>query len=537
MRQRGRMIRLIALGTGLAVVIAACGSGKKAPSTSASAKSGATASVVMGTTDRVVALDPAGSYDLGSWTPIYNIYQLLLKIPPGGNTPVPDAATCAWQNPSNPVVYMCTMKAGQKFSNGDPVTAQDAAYSFQRIVTIKASNGPSSLLSSMKSVTASGNTVTFTLTAPNAVWPYVLTTGAGALVDQKVFPADKLLPDSQVIGSGPYKLAKYVPNQLAEFLPNPNYGGDDKLSNKEFIIRYEQNADTLVSDVSSGAINVAYRDMSPTQIKSLQGKSGVQIVYGHGTEIRYLNFNYNVMPGSNTAQKSAIRQAIAYLINRQDIATNVYNNTVKPLYSMIPQGLAGHTDSFKQMYGASPNPAKAKAALQAAGVQTPLAITLWYNTNHYGEASADEYTEIQRQLGASGLFKVTLQSAEWSTYNVAITKDEYGIGQLGWFPDYPNADDYTAPFYIDCSAATPNFPNNHYCNPAMEKLIAQEEATTDQAKRNAIFAQIQTIAAQDPVYIPVWQGGQVAAVGSNVTGVPSTFDPSYTFRFWLIGKK
>ena len=83
----------------------------------------------------------------------------------------------------------------------------------------------------MKSVTASGNTVTFTLKYPDATWPDVLTTGAGAIVDAKVFPFNKLQPDAKIVGSGPYELQSYTPNQLAVFMPNPHYGGNDVLHN------------------------------------------------------------------------------------------------------------------------------------------------------------------------------------------------------------------------------------------------------------------------------------------------------------------
>lgn len=532
MRQHMRKtLGAVAAFSALALALAACGSSK--PSSSSSSSS---SSVVMGTTDRIVSLDPAGSYDLGSGTPELNIYQQLLKIAPGGTTPVPDAATCAWQDPKNPVTYVCTMKPGQRFSNGDPLTAADAAYSFRRIPKIASPNGPASLLATMKSVTASGNKVIFTLTGPNAVWPYILTTNAGFLVDPKVFPAGKILPDTQVIGSGPYELSKYVPDQLLALKPNPRYGGTDKLANGEFIIKYEQNASTLVSDVRSGSIDIAYRDMSPTQIKSLSSASGVNVVYGHGIEIRYLVFNMKAQPGKTVAQKHAVRQAIAYLVNRQDIASAAYNNTVKPLYSIIPAGLDGHTNAFASTYGSTPDPAKAKQVLAAAGVKTPVPFTLWYNTNHYGEASTDEYTEVQRQLNASGLFKVTLNTADWASYSKAATSDQYGVYQLGWFPDFPDPDDYTAPFYFDCNPKTPDFMNNHYCNPAVDKLIAQEEKTTDQSARVQIFAKIQQLTAQDAPLIPLWQGGQIAAVRSGVTGVDKTLDPSYNFRFWLVGK-
>lgn len=519
---------------GLAALgLTACGSGSSG--NTANGGNSNSNPVVLGTTDKVVSLDPAGSYDLGSWTVIYNVYQNLLKIPPGGNKPTKDAASCQL---TNPTTYTCTLDSGLKFSNGDPLTADDVAYSFNRVVKINDPNGPSSLLASMAKVAAtSPTTVVFTLKAPDATWPYVLTTGAGAIVDHKVFPAGKLQPDASIIGSGPYKLTKYTPGQEAAFAANTNYKGDDQLKNKLFIIKYEQKSSTLKLDVEQGNVDIAYRSLTPTDIKSLQGESskGVKVVDGNGTEIRYLVFNLKTMPGSNDAQKLAIRQAVAETINRENVAKNVYNGTVQPLYSMIPMGLLGHTDVYASTYGQSPDTAKASSTLKAAGVATPVNLTIWYTPSHYGDSSADEYTQIQRDLQASGLFKVTLQSAEWQTYSKAYATDTYPMFQLGWFPDYPDADDYTAPFYLFADGQT-GFLNNHYDNPQVNKLIAQEKASADQSAREKIFGQIQQITAKDTPVIPVWQGKQIAAVRNNVTGVESTFDPSFTFRFWLIGK-
>ena len=73
-------------------------------------------------------------------------------------------------------------------------------------------------------------------------------------------------------------------------------------------------------------------------------------------------------------------------------------------------------------------------------------------------------------------------------------------------------------------------------NPAIDKLLADEQATTNQAQRQKDFAQIQKIAAQDVPTIPIWQGGQVAAVRDGVLGVEDTFDPAYLFRLWVISK-
>jgi peptide/nickel transport system substrate-binding protein len=512
------------------MVAAACGSsssGGNSPSSGGSSNSPAGGTVILGTTDTIVSADPAGAYDLPSWTLMYNVYQTLLSVPPGTSNIEPSAATCAFHGKTT---YVCTLKPGQTFSNGDPVTGADVVFSFNRVLKINSPNGPASLFAPMKKVTASGNTITFTLNGPDATWPYILTTAAGAIVDSKVFSPTKLQSDAKVIGSGPYQLASYTPNQLAEFTPNPHYGGTDELANSKFIVKYEQDASTLVSDAQQGSVDIAYRTLSPTELSALKGTSGLSLVEGKGIEIRYLTFNENLMPGSNTAQKLAIRQAAAQVVNRQSIAGNVYRGTVQPLYSIVPQGLNGATTALQSAYGASPNVAKAKSTLAAAGVKTPVPVTLWYNVNHYNDA--DLATELERELNASGLFKVKLQTSEWATYSKAALSDEYGVFLFGWFPDYPDADDYTGPFF-PCKTA---FLNDHYCNPKVDNLISAEEASTNASQRQTDFAKMQTLLAHDVPVVPIWQGGQVAAVRSGVTGVQSTLDPSYTFRFWLVGK-
>ncbi|MDQ6851489.1 MAG: ABC transporter substrate-binding protein, partial [Actinomycetota bacterium] len=149
----------------LAVSLNACGTGKKSgskPSSGSSSGTGAPTSggkpITIGTTDQVIALDPAGSYDNGSTLLETNVYQYLMSVPQGSKKLAPDAAqSCGFTNPKT---YTCTLKANQKFSNGDVMTAKDVGFSYQRIIKINNPNGPASLLANMKSVAAKGtNTV------------------------------------------------------------------------------------------------------------------------------------------------------------------------------------------------------------------------------------------------------------------------------------------------------------------------------------------------------------------------------------------
>ena len=504
------------------------GSGGGGGGSSSSSSSAQT--IVWGTTDKPVSYDPAGAYDLPSWNVIYNVYQNLLRVDPATEKNVPDAATGCSSN-KDFTIWTCKLKSGLKFSNGDPLTSADVKFSFDRVIKINDPSGPSSLLGKVKTTAPDPSTVVFTLASGNALWPYILSTGAGAIVDSKVFPADKKLPDDQIVGSGPYMLKTYQPNQIAQFVPNPNYAGDLQLANNGLVIKYYADENSLKLDVQQGKVDVVYPGLTPTAINQLKGKSGVNIVSGPGGAIRYLVFNEKTMPGSNAAQKRAIRRAAAYLIDRQGIATNVYQDTVTPLYTMVAKGLPGAEDVYKTEFGASPDKAKAAQELQKAGVKTPVNIQIWWTPTHYGALSSDEYTEIKRQLEGSGLFKVDLQSTEWEQYTANCLADKCPAYQLGWFPDYPDTDDYVGQFFGSSS-----FLNDHYSNPQVDSLLKDEEGTTDQAKRIADFKKIQEITVADAPVIPVWQGQQIAITHGTVTGLQSTLTPDYIFRFWLLGK-
>jgi peptide/nickel transport system substrate-binding protein len=515
------MVAVLAAGA-IGAGVSACGSDE-------SSSSGGT--IIRGTTDQPVGLDPAGVYDLPSWDMIVNLYQTLLTIPPGGNKPEPDAAqSCDF---TNPTTYVCTIEDGLKFSDGSPLTAEDVKFSFDRNIGIASPTGAGSLLGNVTSIDAdeNKNTVTFNLKDPEAVLPYIISMQSMAIVPSDVFPKDKLQPDDQIIGSGQYTLASYEPGQQAVLQKNDQYGGKYPSKNDQAIIQYFDKPSALKLAVEQGDVDVGYRSFSPTDLQDLKTADGVSVVGGSGSEIRYLVFNLDLMPGDDDAQKLAIRRAVAYTIDRQSIADNVYDGTVTPLYSQVPEGLEYANEAYKDEYGDSPDVDAAKAELEKAGVQTPVDLEVWYTPSHYGTGTADEFAEIKHQLDGSGLFNVTLKSTEWNQYDEAALTDKYPIFGFGWFPDYPDADDYTAPFW-----ASDSFLNDHYSNPEIDKQVTVEQGTSDTDKRAAAFDQIQNLAAKDAPTIPVWQGGQVAAVRDGVNGVEDTFDAAYLFRLWVISK-
>ena len=312
------------------------------------AKANPTDTIVLGTSDKLTTLDPAGSYDHGSLAVQVQVFSFVYGFVPGQNTPQPDAAqSCSF---TQPTVFECQMKTGLKFANGHDLTSSDVKFSFDRLMSINDPNGPASLLGNLDSVDAPDpTTVRFNLKAANdQTFEQVLATNAGPIVDEEVFPADKLMGDEDIVAanafSGPYTITSYSKNDTVEFTPYAGYAGaQPKAANGGVTQKTFSDATNLKLSISNGDIDVAYRSLTPTDIQNLQSDSSVKVWSAKGGEIRYIVFNMKTMPGDTDAQKFAIRQAIASSVDRDALASQVYKGQYTPLCSYIPDGYVGAT--------------------------------------------------------------------------------------------------------------------------------------------------------------------------------------------------
>jgi peptide/nickel transport system substrate-binding protein len=508
------------------LVVVVAGAGVAQSALSGAGQSGV---LVSGTTDSITNIDPAGNYDFGTFTLGINFIEHLYDAKNGAKI-VPSLATgCAPVRTAR--TWRCTLRRGVTFHDGSAFDSADVKHSFDRVshpqvVKEAAANTPSSLLSNLKSVKVNGKyAVTFNLKTPASTWRFILSTGAAGIVPS-TYPGNKLQPNNQPqIGTGPYRLTKYTPGQQAVFEPFDDYWGP-QARNDGLILRYYSKSSTMKLALERGEIDMAFQTFTPTELTSLSKARNVRVYQGPGAVIRYLTLNVERAPTNNIA----VRRALAYMMPRQAIATRVYRGTVKPLYSMPPAGLPGHIDAFASRYGRTPNVAAAKRELQRAGLQTPFPIEIWWTPTHYGDASADEYAEMKRGLERSGVFKVTLKSTEWAQYS-SVLGTQYNAYQLGWFPDYPDPENYVLSFY-----QSGNFTENGYENPAMTKLLVQEQAATSEARRLAVIRKIQQLAAADVPIIPYWQSNMIAVGRSNVRGIQSTLDAAVIMRYWKISK-
>jgi peptide/nickel transport system substrate-binding protein len=537
--RRGRFLGVTAGIAAATLVLAGC-----TPSNGETTEDGS-APLTIGTTDTVTAIDPAGSYDSGSFAVQTQVFPFLMNTPAGSPDVEPDlAATAEFTAPTQ---YTVTLKPGLTWANGNDLTASDVKFSFDRQLAIADDDGPSSLLYNLKSVeTPDDNTVVFTLVVPNdQIFPQILASPAGALVDEESFSATEVTPDADIVAAnafgGQYVITNYDANNQVGYQANPDYDGLLGAAKTDVVnAKYYADSSNLKLDVEEGNIDVAYRSLTAPDVAELRTSDSVEVVDGPGGEIRFLTFNTDTQPfGATTsdadpAKALAVRQAVAHLVDRDAIAEEVYQGTYAPLFSSVPTGLTGATEPLKSLYGdgaGAPDAAKAKATLAAAGITGKVAIDLEFTSDFYGPLSGDEYALVKKQLEASDLFTVTLGSAEWAEYSKERADDGYPAFQLGAMPDYSDADTYLSRLYL-----TDTFLTNNYQDPAVSELVLQQAITADRAARTALIEEIQTTVAEQLPTLPLLQGTQVAVTGTTVTGAEDTIDASYRFRYGALAK-
>ncbi|MFB7082380.1 ABC transporter substrate-binding protein [Streptomyces sp. NPDC056308] len=488
--------------------------------------------MVVGMSDGILATDPAAGYDPGSWLLFNNVFQSLLSFPPGASIPVPEAAkNCGFSDGSR--TYTCTLRDGLKFSNGHSLTSEDVKYSFDRAIEINDPAGPAPLLSTISAISAPDEkTVVFRLKVPDAIFPSKIASGAGSIVDHRVYPKDRLLQGGKAVGSGPYMLDS-IDKSKAEFSVYSGYHGTAEVKNSGVTLKlFRGDQQALKSSLEKGDVDIAYRGLTAKAIAALDmsptaEKNGIEVVQGDSAEVQHMVFNM----ADPVVGKLGVRKAIAYLVDRNSLVSKVYQSTAAPLYSIIPAGITGHGTSFFDTYGDSAQPQRAKDALEASGITDKVKLTLWSTPSRYGPATDDELQTIADQLNKSGLFEAKMKSVPFDRYEKDIADGKYGIYVKGWVPDYPDPDNFTQPFFGKGNVLSNNYENSEIT----KRIIPQTSSVTDRSNTREEFGKLQDIVAEQLPLLPLWQGKQYAVAHENVRGLQNCLDTSTVFRFWELG--
>ncbi|MFI9204748.1 ABC transporter substrate-binding protein [Streptomyces sp. NPDC053048] len=481
--------------------------------------------ITVGTTDTVSALDPAGAYDAGSWALYSNIYQSLLTFSPGSSAPVPDAARRCGFEGEGLRTYVCELRPGLTFANGHALTAEDVKFSFDRIVRIRSKQGPLSLLETLRSVDASaaGDKVTFRLKVPDATFPFKIATGGGSIVDSETYPANRLRAGDEVDGSGPFVLSGYTTGATAELKPNKRYQGVMKRAGSEVTVRYFADPGRLSQAWQDKSLDVVGRQLPPADLAGLSPtETAFRVSETPAANMRALVFN---LRDGSPMRTTAVRQAIAAIVDRSALARDVHLRTVEPLYSLIPQGLTGHTTSFYDTYP-NPDPEQAAGLLRRAGVSVPVRFGLAYSR---GAATDQEAALLKKQLEATGLFRVETRHVGWKEFQEGYARGAYDAYTISWVADFPDPDTFTTPL-----VGAGNALHTGYTSPRIESLIRATQQMDQRARVSPDFRSIQKIVAEDVPLVPLWQKKDYAVSRKSISGTQYLSDGTGMWRLWRL---
>jgi peptide/nickel transport system substrate-binding protein len=484
-------------------------------------------SLLYGTTEKVIDMDPANAYDFHTWEIFYNIYQGLLKYPPGKTNLVPGLAK-SYDISADGKEYTFKLREGLKFTDGTPFDANAVKWSIDRVIALK--GDPSWLVTDFveRVDVLDELTVKFVLKNPVAYFPSLVASVPYYPVNPNVYPADKIVRDpselkgGKLVGLGPYNVASFKRDQEIVLDANPNYYGE-KPKNDQIIIRYFADATTMRLALEKGELDFVFKTLNPSDIADLQKSEDVLTVKAQGPYIRYICFLTDTPPFDN----KVVRQAVAAAVNRQPLLDKVFLGQNAPLYSMVPMGMWSHTDAFKEVHGDG-NIEKAQELLQSAGYSesNPLSFDFWYTPSHYGDTEVDIAAVLKAQLEATGMMKVNVKSAEWAAYRDNWANKVMPIWLLGWYPDYIDPDNYTAAF---AGTAGSKGLGIHFSSKQWDDKFVEGQKVTDPEKRTAIYEEIQQWWTDEVPTMPIFQGTLFLFTQKNIQGI--MLSPTLQFNY------
>ncbi|MBW2029827.1 MAG: peptide ABC transporter substrate-binding protein [Deltaproteobacteria bacterium] len=483
--------------------------------------------LVYGTTEKVIDMDPANAYDFHTWEIFYNIYQGLLRYPPGKTNLVPGLAESYYISPDGKE-YVFILRKGLKFTDGTPFNASAVKWSIDRVIALK--GDPSWLVSDFVEgvEVVDDYVVKFVLKNPVAYFPSLVASVPYYPVNPNVYPRDKIIRDpselkgGRLVGLGPYNVVSFKRDQEIVLEANPNYYGE-KPKTERIVIRYFADATTMRLALEKGEVDFVFKTLNPSDINDLQKSDKIRTIKAQGPYIRYICFLTDTPPFND----KILRQAVAAAVNRPPLLKKVFLGQNAPLYSMVPMGMWSHIDAFKEALGDG-NVRKARQLLASRGYSesNKLTFDLWYTPSHYGDTEVDIAAVLKDQLEATRMMEVNVKSAEWAAYRDNWANKVMPIWLLGWYPDYIDPDNYTAAF---AGTAGSRGLGIHFSSPVWDRKFVEGQSVTDMKKRTAIYQEIQKMWADEVPTCPLFQGTLYLFAQKGVKGI--LLSPTLQFNY------
>jgi peptide/nickel transport system substrate-binding protein len=484
--------------------------------------------ITIGTTSTIKTLDPADAYDQLTGNIHYNTLERLYAYKPGTTELVPQLAAAMPKVSPDGLIYTIPVRSGVRFHDRTDFTSEAMAFSLRRFIKLK--GAPSFLMSDLiRSAQSNGlSELIVTLKRPFPLFPQLLAfPGAGAVSPLAYGgSSNKDFFPKQIVGTGPYQLAQYVEGSLLRLDVFPDYWGKTP-ENKGIDIQFLSSNANLLNAFKTGAVDVAFQTLSPTQIRNLEtnaSQQGWTVASNQGSTMLFMVLNVAQPPLDNIK----VRQALAAAIDRPLLQERVFQGQRIPVYSLIPSTLRAYQPVFQKLYGDG-NAKLARKLLTEAGYSddNPAKISIWYTPKYAGNGDLVASTlkaAIAKSVGK--ILQIKLEKVDQTVAYSFIDKGVYPAFLLDWVPDFFDPDNFSYPFLLceevgknGCTKGGSQYWGSFYNNPEMNQLLTQQRVETDSVKRDRIFAKIQDILGRDVPFIPLWQNREYAFARPGVKRV------------------
>lgn len=367
----------------------------------------------------VLGLDPGRVFEIWGSMLLHNMYDTLLTVDPQDFSKVVPSLAAEWEASPDAMEYNFKLRPDVKFTTGNPLTAEDVVWSLQRVINLK--SYPASLLADVDTIEAVDDlSVKITLSQPNAILPYILTTAQMSIMDSKTLiehgglatadaaDADKaeeyLLNNS--VGSGPYMLASNEPDYKVVLKMNPGYWGEPAKTDEVIVLTVsDPTAQRFM--VEQGDADIVY-NLSAEQVNAMEGNPAVQIVLGPTFEV--IDLEMTQLASLNEALSNPlVQQAVRYAMDYEGFfaLAGGYGNTVCGVIPPASLGALPEDECIQR------DVEKAKALLAEAGYADGLEGILTYESTGvwHGVSFSSLAEKVQADLAEIGVV-VTLDPQE-----------------------------------------------------------------------------------------------------------------------------
>lgn len=428
--------------------------------------------------------------------------------------PVPAAAS-SWEISPDGLTYTFKLRPEAKWSNGDPVTAQDFLYSFQRILSPAFAAEYAYMLHCLKNAKAfnEGKITDFAEVGAKALddhtlqlflehpTPYLLS----MQMHQSWFPVHKATVEKHGamldrhtkwtqtgnhVGNGPFRLLEWNPGEVIRTVPNEHYWDAANLKLKEIAFFPIQDLMTEERSFRSGTLDIT-ETLAPRLVEVYRKEQPevLHVTPYLGTYFYRIN---TTRPGLNDKR---VRQALSLAIDRETIANRILNSGETPAFGIVPPGMPGYSVA-QQLPG---DLAKAKSLLAEAGYpggQGLPEVSILYNTQEQHKIIAEAIQAMWKEkLGV----QATLLNQDWKVYLVSTNNMDYDIARAAWIADFVDPINFLELFLT-------NGGNNRtgWGNPEYDRLLQAAYAEPDPVRRTALMQQAEGIFADELPAIPIY---------------------------------